>query len=144
MGQTSQTTERPTGAAKEDIARIVREVFALWLDGHGSAKVTCAFDINTGPCCEFADHVVEVVLERFPGTEIEVEDYEDYLRLDGLTSQGIHYYVKAGGCYFDASERDGVHSPDVLPTCHSLRICASSVDEDEDEDDEEPSSECRA
>jgi hypothetical protein len=118
-------------AGREEVAAIVHEVFDGWIAGHGAARITCAFDINTGPCSEFAEEVVDLVLARFPGTEIESEDYEDYLNHDGLTAQGIHYYVKAGGWYFDASERNGVWSPDALPTCHSIRICATSMDEDD-------------
>lgn len=121
-------------AGREEIAAVVNEVYGIWLAGGGSEKVTCPFDINTGPCCDFAGDVVNLVLERFPGTDIDVEDYEDYLCLDGLTAQGIHYYVKADNWYFDASERSGVHSPDMLPTCHSIRICASSIDGEDVED----------
>lgn len=41
---------------------------------------------------------------------------------DGLSAQGMHYYVRANGVVFDAS---GVFSPDQLPICHSIRICAT-------------------
>lgn len=120
-------------ARREDIAAIVHEVYASWLQDAGANKVTCAYDINSGPCEEFAGDVVNTVLERFPGTEIDIEDYEDYLNGDGLTAQGIHYYVKAGSWYFDASERDGVTTPDILPTCNSIRRYAKSLGEDIDD-----------
>lgn len=125
-------------ALREDVEAIVREVFADWMAGNGSEKVTCAYDINSGPCCDFAGDVVDVVLQRFPGTEIEVEDYEDYLSLDGLTANGIHYYVKLADWYFDASRPEGEPSPDYLPTCREIRRYASPVDGDgeELEDDE--------
>lgn len=126
-------------ATREDVAAIIREVYASWLAGDGPYAITCPFDVNSGPCCDFADEVVDVVLARFPGTEIEVEDYEDHLRSEGLTAQGIHYYVKADGCFFDASEPEGVLSPDLLPTCRSIRICAAPLDEDEGHCDVVPS-----
>lgn len=121
-------------ASREDIAAIVEEVYQSWLAGNGAEKVDGPYDINTGPCSEFAEEVVASVLERFPDTEIEVEDYEDYLNREGLTTGDIHYYVTSGPWYFDASMRDGVSTPDILPTCRSIRISASSIDEDEDED----------
>lgn len=121
------TARAGTEATREDVAALVEEVYARWLAGEGSETVTCPFDVNTGPCLDFAEDVANLVLERYPGTEVEVEDYETHLNLDGLTSQGIHYYVKVDGWYFDASERKGVHSPDLLPTCRSLRICASPL-----------------
>lgn len=130
-GMGMEGTKIDRKAAREDVAAVVEEVYADWIAGNGTQEVTCSFDINTGPCCDFAEDVARVVLERFPGTDIEVEDYEDHLRLDGLTAQGVHYYVKADSWYFDASMREGVHSPDVLPTCHSIRICASRMDEDD-------------
>lgn len=127
-----------SAATTEQIAAIVNEVYKLWIEGEGGPHVTCAFDINSGPCGEFADHVVAVVQERFPETEIEVEDYADWLARDGLSSQSIHYYVRANGMVFDASRRDGVFSPDQLPTCHSIRICAARDDDVSDDlDDEE-------
>lgn len=126
-------------ASREDVSAIVKEVYEKWIAGEGAARVSCAYDINSGPCCDFAGDVVDHVLERFPGTEIDVEDYEDYLKDEGLTAQGIHYYVKFGNWYFDASRPDGEPSPDYLPTCRSIRICASSLDDEEtemEEDDE--------
>lgn len=142
------TDESPRAVAtRGDVAMIVKEVRDLWISDEGPANVTCVYDINSGPCSDFAGEVVDVVLERFPGTEIDVEDYEDHLNANGYTAQGIHYYVKLGDWYFDASETDGVASPDYLPTCRSIRICASSVDDDGedfeeddavDHDDEQP------
>ncbi|MNU48758.1 hypothetical protein D3C71_376840 [compost metagenome] len=132
---TTVSASRP--ATFDEVSAIVHEVYANWL----AEKVTCAYDINSGPCCDFAGDVVDLVIERFPGTEIDIEDYEDYLNEDGLTAQGIHYYVKFGNWYFDASRPDGVGSPDYLPTCHSIRICAKSLDDEQtelDEDDELP------
>ena len=120
-------------AQREDVEAIVREVFADWLAGNGSEKVASAYDINTGPCSEFAGEVVDIVLRRFPDTEIELEDYEDYLRLDGLSANGIHYYVKMGDWYFDAARPQGEPSPDHLPACREIRRYASPVDGDEEE-----------
>jgi hypothetical protein len=132
------TTEAASRTAtRQDVSTIVQEVFANWIAGEGGEKVTCAYDINSGPCCDFAGDVVDLVLERFPGTEIDVEDYEDHLRDEGLTAQGIHYYVKFGNWYFDASRPDGEPSPDYLPTCRSIRICATSFDDEEMEEDDE-------
>lgn len=128
-------------ATRQDVSKIVHEVYANWISGDGGKNVTCAYDINSGPCSDFAGDVVDLVLERFPGTEIDVEDYEDHLKEEGLTAQGIHYYVKLDNWYFDASRPDGEPSPDYLPTCRSIRICASSLDDEElaedDETDEE-------
>ncbi len=123
-------------ALREDVETIVREVLADWLAGNGAERVTCIYDINSGPCCDFAGDVVDRVQERFPGTEIDVEDYEDYLKLDGLTANGIHYYVKLDDWYFDASRPEGEPSPDYLPTCREIRRFASPIDGD-DEDDQE-------
>jgi hypothetical protein len=121
--------------SRESISAIVAEVFEAWLQGAGSQKVTCAFDINSGPCSDFAEDVVSIALARFPGADIEVEDYEDYLSLEGLSAQGIHYYVRFENWYFDASMPDGMPSPDFLPTCRSIRICATSLEEDEEPSD---------
>lgn len=118
-------------AGREDVEAVVREVLAAWLAGKGEPNVTCVYDINSGPCAEFADEVVEAVLERFPDTKIEVEDYADYLAAEGLTAQGIHYYVKMDCWYFDASVPEGTVTPDCLPTCRSIRICAEPIDGDE-------------
>jgi hypothetical protein len=123
-------------ATREDVEKIVNEVYADWLAGNGAEKVTCAYDINSGPCCDFANDVAALVEERFPGTEVEVEDYEDYLALDGLTANGIHYYVKCAGWYFDAARPEGEPSPDYLPTCREIRRYASPVDGDEDIDED--------
>jgi hypothetical protein len=129
------TEASSASATRQDVTGIVREVYANWIAGEGGEKVTCAYDINSGPCCDFAGDVVDLVLQRFPGTEIDVEDYEDYLKDEGLTAQGIHYYVKFDNWYFDASRPDGEPSPDYLPTCRSIRICASSLDDEETEEE---------
>jgi len=124
-------------ATNEQIAGIVNEVLKQWLD-EGIEKATCVFDINTGPCELFANDVVVLIQERYPETPAEVEDYADWLALDGLESQSIHYYVRANGAVFDASRPEGVPTPDYLPTCRSIRICATSVDEDIDEEESTP------
>ncbi|WP_327210765.1 hypothetical protein [Rhizobium leguminosarum] len=119
-------------ATREDVAAIVQEVRDAWISATGPANVTSVYDINSGPCYDFACEVVDLVLERFPGTEIDVEDYEERLYEDGLTAQGIHYYVILDGWYFDASRPKGEASPDYLPTCQSIRICATSLEGGED------------
>lgn len=124
-------------ATREDVALIVNEVLEKWLNGEGEPNVSCVYDINSGPCESFAADVVESVLERFPDTQIEVEDYENHLNLDGLAANGIHYYVKMGNWYFDASVPEGTFSPDCLPTCKSIRLFATPLngyDEEEEED----------
>lgn len=134
---TEQTMNRV--ALRADVEAILNEVFADWMTGNGSAIVTCVYDIVSGPCCDFAGDVVDRVLQRFPDTEIDVEDYEDYLNLDGLTANGIHYYVKLGNWYFDAARPEGVPSPDYLPTCKEIRQYASSIGGSDDLEDDDTS-----
>jgi hypothetical protein len=138
------TSETTIKATDQDVAAIVSEVYDNWLAGDGAEVVTCDYDINSGPCWDFANDVVDLVLERFPGTDIEVEDYEDHLGANGLTSQSIHYYVKFGNRYFDASRPEGVPSPDFLPTCRSIRICARPLDGEDIDDDCETDDEVAA
>lgn len=122
-------------ATTEQIAKIVEEVRDGWI-AEGAAGVTCVFDINSGPCYEFAGDVVSLVQERFPETVADIEDYADWLAADGLESQSIHYYVRAGGMVFDASCPEGAVTPDILPTCRSIRICAVPIGGDGDESEE--------
>lgn len=125
-----------TSIARAEAAAVVHEVLATWLAGNGAPNVTCVYDINSGPCCDFAEEVADLLQTRHPGAEIHVEDYEDYLRSEGLTADGIHYYVRVGDWYFDASRPDGEPSPDYLPTCREIRRFASHIDDDfEPQDD---------
>ena len=100
--------ERHAPAAEDRISRIIRELIQEW----GRSP----YDINNGPCEEFAMEVIDRSGLPYAGPTWEI--YED--STDGVALPG-HVWAVHGGRNYDAEAPDGVDDWRDLPLFRRIR-----------------------
>jgi hypothetical protein len=121
-------------AAVPDIVRMVEE---RWLVPGYHPHVTCAGDINMGPCSEFADEVIYEILERFPDCDARLMDTIDVLEEWGRENGDYHAFVAVGGRYYDSTKPEGVSDPTQLRIVYDIWRHAKPIETSEEEDGED-------
>jgi hypothetical protein len=116
----------------EAASLIVKAAKARWTAPGYHPHVTCAGDINMGPCSEFAEEVVEELLQRFPDCDARVMDTVDVLEEYGRENGAYHAFVAVGGRYYDSTEPDGVSDPTGLRIVYRIWDQATPVEDGEE------------
>lgn len=116
----------------EAASLIVKAAKARWTAPGYHPHVTCAGDINMGPCSEFAEEVVEELLQRFPDCDARVMDTVDVLEEYGRENGDYHAFVAVGGRYYDSTEPGGVFDPTQLRIVHRIWSRATPVEEEDE------------
>lgn len=126
---------------KAAVPDIVRAVEQRWLTPGYHPHVECAGHINMGPCSEFADEVIDEILQRFPDCDARLMDTIDVLEEYGRENDDYHAFISVGGRFYDSTEPDGVGNPLGLRLVHDI-VRKSKPAESEREEDEESTDFC--
>jgi hypothetical protein len=113
------------------VPEIVRAVTERWLVPGYHPHVQGIGDINMGPCSEFADEVIDEILQRFPDCNARLMDTIDVLEEYGRENGDYHAFVAVGGRYYDSTEPDGVSDPTQLRIVYRIWDQSTLVEPDE-------------
>ena len=130
-------SELLTDLLKASVPDIVRAVEQRWLTPGYHPHVECAGHINMGPCSEFADEVIDEILQRFPDCDARLMDTIDVLEERGRENDDYHAFVSVGGRYYDSTEPDGVSHPTQLDLVYRIVKQSRPVDGEDDEEDDQ-------